>query len=74
MSNEHWLNDTGWEYRSTRTTTCPTATLSTHIPYGVVCDSTLASVVKGQQLPEPWHGPYHPSWAEIVTSQVVVPY
>lgn len=40
MSTEHWLNDTGWEYRRTRTTTCPTDTLSTQIPYGESCDST----------------------------------
>jgi len=22
------------------------------------------SVVRGQQMPEPWHGPDHPYWAE----------
>jgi len=43
MSMKHWLNDTGWVYRSTWTTTRPTATLSSQIPYGLACDLTRLS-------------------------------
>jgi hypothetical protein len=74
MSTEHWLNDIEREYRSARTTTCPTATLSTQIPHAVAFDSTPISVVKDQQLPEHGTDLIILLGPKLITPQIVVPY